>query len=118
MESSPSARAQTWYHPLAAIVMIVCDFTGLAGDILWMFWALSIAGVFLVSFTLVFFIQYVLDQNSWRIALLKALIAGTLCAIPMPIFGTVAGSMILVKSGLNGEGIPIWRKKNPPLPKA
>ncbi|MFZ5807164.1 MAG: hypothetical protein ACOY3I_08170 [Verrucomicrobiota bacterium] len=93
-----------WYHPLAGLVMMALDFGGSVGDVtgfLWvLFLPLVILGIFAVSTSAIAFIQIRVAGDDPKTAFTKGAIAGILCAIPTPIFGTALGSIILLKSGL------------------
>jgi hypothetical protein len=104
-----------WYHPLAGFVMMALDFGGSIGDITGFFWFLLMPvimlGIFSVSTLAVAFVQTRVAGDDPKTALTKGVIAGILCAIPMPIFGTALGGFILIKSGLKNWG----EKKDPSL---
>lgn len=99
-----SSAPRTLLHPLAALAMVVLDFGGFAGDIggltVLFLLPLVIGLIFLVATFLVTWIQNKLAGEELEMALVKGLIAGILCAIPTPIFGTAVGGFILLKSGL------------------
>lgn len=103
-DSPPSQSESLWFHPFSAVCMIALDFTGSLGDITgFMFFLLMplvILGIFCVMTLLVRWIQINIANDDPKIALKKGVIAGILCAIPTPIFGTAVGSYILLKSGL------------------
>lgn len=100
-----SGASSALFHPMAALVMVVLDFGGFAGDVsgfvLLFLLPLVIVTIFLASTFLVAWIQNRLGGERWREAVIKGLIAGVLCAIPTPIFGTAVGGFILLKSGLD-----------------
>lgn len=62
--------------------------------------AVSMLGSFLLAFALVFNIQRNLNHDSFRGALVKALLGGIVAGLPFPIAGTAVGTLILLASGL------------------
>ena len=100
-----SEKNPLWFHPYSAICMIGLDFTGALGDITGFMFFLLMPIVILVFFTIAMLIvrwlQINIAHDEPKLALKKGIVAGILCAIPTPIFGTAVGGYILLKSGLN-----------------
>jgi hypothetical protein len=92
-------RPDRWYHPLSAVVMIVFDFGGTIGDLEGLSFTIIlpfvILGIFLLVACTVAWIQKRCELDTPRVAWLKGVIAGVLCAIPFPIFGTAFGTFLL-----------------------
>ncbi|MFH1067791.1 MAG: hypothetical protein V1746_07805 [bacterium] len=100
----PSGNSRTLLHPLAALAMVVLDFGGFAGDVsgfaLFFLLPLVMGLIFFVTTFVVAWIQNRLAGEKWGDAVAKGIVAGVLCSIPTPIFGTAVGGFILLKSGL------------------
>ena len=102
-----------FFHPLAVIVMLVLDW---GGFILEVPQALSpftliatFLGIFLTSSVLTFLIQNYFTVESKKVSLLKALVAGLICAVPTGVMATIVGTIVLTLSGFNSlviDGLP------------
>ena len=102
-----------FFHPLAVIVMLVLDW---GGFILEVPQALSpftliatFLGIFLTSSVLIFLIQNYFTVENKKVSLLKALVAGLICAVPTGVMATIVGTIVLTLSGFNSlviDGLP------------
>ena len=102
-----------FFHPLAVVVMLVLDWGGFILEIPQTLSPLTLVATFLAIFIsstiLTFLIQNYFTVESKKISLLKALVAGLICAVPTGVMSTIVGTVVLTLSGFNSlviDGLP------------
>ena len=102
-----------FFHPLAVIVMLVLDWGGFILEVPQALSPLTLVAtfvaIFVSSFFLTFLIQNYFTVESKKISLLKALVAGLICAVPTGVMATIVGTIVLTLSGFNSlviDGLP------------
>ncbi len=96
-------RRKFWLHPASGLLILGVD---------WLFFApeamtggaaalITTPLAFLIVTPGVFLIQRRRNHDSFRAALLKALLGGFVAAIPTSIGGTILGTLVLTLSGLS-----------------
>ena len=102
-----------FFHPLAVIVMLVLDWGGFILEVPQALSPLTLVATFIAifvsSFSLTFLIQNYFTVESKKISLLKALVAGLICAVPTGVMATIVGTIVLTLSGFNSlviDGLP------------
>ncbi|HJO10103.1 MAG TPA: hypothetical protein QGH16_09635 [Verrucomicrobiota bacterium] len=115
MEPPPTRPIQStkhrkpFLHRLSGVWVFLVDsaFFGANAITLFSGTALICAAAFLGGATGVFLIETLLNRETGRRAFNKALLAGTLSAIPTPIAGTIYGAWVLRMAGLSKKDIPV-----------
>ncbi len=96
----------TLLHPMSGILVIALDYLCFGGEITGILIPVAVVVAFVATFIGVYIIQRNLSENPKGKSLFKAFICGVITAFPLPIFGTVLGSVVLAVSGLQ------WFEKN------
>ena len=96
-------RPKYWLHPASGLLILGVDWLFFAPEAMTGEVAVIITSplAFVVVSAGVFLIQRKRNQDSFGGALLKALLGGTVAAIPTSIGGTILGTLVLVLSGLS-----------------
>lgn len=101
------------FHPATVLVMLILDWGGLILEIPQTLAPILLIFTAFILFLIVAVISYNLQINlgadNKKDALIKAIIAGIICAIPYPIMTTGIGTIILTLSGFNAlssQGLP------------
>ena len=96
-------RRKLWLHPASGLLILGVDWLFFAPEAMTSGAAALITSplAFLIVTPGVFLIQRQRNHDSFRAALLKALLGGFVAAIPTSIAGTVLGTLVLVLSGLS-----------------
>ena len=110
--SHEKKKSSAIYQPMSALFVLLLDWaTGAmeAGAIattgglaLPVVYAIS-GAIALIGITL---IQYNVGKDSFGTAISKAFFAGLVCAVPLPIAGTVFGGFFLAQAGLASKQLP------------
>ena len=102
-----------FFHQLSVVVMLVLDWGGFILEIPQTLSPLTLVATFLAIFIsstiLTFLIQNYFTVESKKISLLKALVAGLICAVPTGVMSTIVGTVVLTLSGFNSlviDGLP------------
>lgn len=93
------------FHPTAVIVMYILDWGGFVFELpqiispLTMFITFCI--IFAISGLLIFFLQTNFAGENKKTAIMKAILAGLICAVPAPVMSTFVGTIVLALSGFD-----------------
>jgi hypothetical protein len=102
-DASPTQRKRFWFHPASGALILAVDWFFFGPE----FVTAEAAAVitcplaFLVTTAGVFWIQRRKQGDSFKSAMLKALLGGVLAGIPTSISGTIFGTAVLVLSGMS-----------------
>ncbi len=102
-----------FFHPLTVVIILLLDWGGFVFEIPQILSPLTLimtfSGIFILASVLTFYIQKYFSPENPRIMIVKAIIAGLICAVPTGIMSTIIGSVILALSGFNSlaiDGLP------------
>jgi len=98
---APTGSAKAPVHPLAAILLMAVDNLWMLADWSAMAWLFTIPLSFVTVAVPTFFIQKLVQKDSFTRAAGLGFLLGTIAAIPTSIFGTPVGLALLAWTGLN-----------------
>lgn len=98
---APAGGAKAPVHPLSAILLMAVDNLWMLADWSAMAWLFTIPLSFVTVAVPTFFIQKLVQKDSFTRAAGLSFLLGTIAAIPTSIFGTPVGLALLAWTGLN-----------------
>jgi hypothetical protein len=93
------------FHPTTVIVMFILDWGGFVLEIPQLLSPITLVLTFLAIFSIsglaTYFLQMHFAGETKRTAIIKAMLAGLICAVPAPMMSTIVGTIVLALSGFD-----------------